>query len=55
MRTFQTMLDVGVSGAGVVTRRGFIRSLAGVAGGLALGWRDFVTARADELAQTAAR
>jgi hypothetical protein len=45
-------LDVRTTGQGVVSRRDFVRRLAlgaGVAGGLEVGWRDLLIARADEL------
>jgi uncharacterized protein (DUF1501 family) len=43
------IIDVGMSGAGVVSRRGFLKTLAAGAGALALGWRDLLVARAAEL------
>ncbi len=46
------MIDVGMSRAGVVTRRGMLKQLAvgaGAAGAVTLGWRDLMLARADEL------
>ncbi len=46
------ILDVGMSRAGVVSRRGFVRQVAvgaGAAGALTVGWRDLVSLQADEL------
>ncbi len=47
----QPIVDVGISGDGVVSRRGFLKALVGgaAAGGLALGWRDLLMAQADQL------
>jgi len=47
-----TMLDVGMSRRGVVSRRGFLQGVtlgAGAAGALTLGWRDLVALQAEEL------
>lgn len=47
-------LDVRTDGRGVVSRRDFVKRLglaAGIAGGLQLGWRDLLIARAAELRQ----
>lgn len=44
------LVDLGVSATGQVSRRSFLQSLtASAAGVAALGWRDLLTARADEL------
>lgn len=46
------IIDVGVSGDGAVTRRGFLKGLGGMAlagGALALGWRDLLMAQAAQL------
>jgi hypothetical protein len=45
------LLDVGVSRDGVVSRRGFLKQFAALAGtgAVAVGWRDLLIARADEL------
>jgi hypothetical protein len=47
----QPIVDVGMSRDGVVSRRGFLKHLAGgaAAGVLTLGWRDLMLARAAEL------
>ena len=48
----EAILDVGVERDGVVSRRGFFRSLgagAGAAGILTLSWRDLLVAHAAEL------
>ena len=55
MSHLHPILDVGVSGQGVVSRRGFLRqSLAagvGCSSGLAIGWHDLLVAKAAELRQ----
>src|SRR3954453_12317001 len=47
----QPIVDVGVTGDGVISRRGFLRMLAAgaAAGALTLGWRDLVMAQAANL------
>src|SRR6478672_5215010 len=49
--TLQSLMHVRTSGAGVVSRRSFLRRVAvGTAAGLGvLGWKDAVTLHADEL------
>jgi hypothetical protein len=48
--SLQTILQVGMSRRGVVSRRGFLRSIGvGAAGFSALGWSDMMTLSADEL------
>jgi hypothetical protein len=53
MPHLHTILDVGVSGQGVVSRRGFLRSSlaagVGCSGALAIGWQDLLVAKAAEL------
>lgn len=48
---YRSITDVSVTADGVVSRRGFFRVLGGLSAGatLAMGWRDLVLARADEL------
>lgn len=48
----QAILDVGMSPAGVISRRGFLRRAAAAGlglGALRLGWHDLLVAKADEL------
>jgi hypothetical protein len=48
----QPIVDVGMMPAGVVSRRGFLKSFgaaAGAAGALRIGWRDLLMAQAAEL------
>src|SRR5215472_10155206 len=46
----QSLMHVRTNGDGVVTRRGFLRSVAlGAAGFSVLGWKDTVTLHAEEL------
>ncbi len=48
--SLRSVLEVGMSRDGVVSRRGFLRSIGvGAAGLSALGWSDLMTLRADEL------
>ncbi|MBI3468044.1 MAG: DUF1501 domain-containing protein [Planctomycetes bacterium] len=48
--SLQSILQVGMSRHGVVSRRGFLRSVGvGAAGLSALGWSDLMTLKADEL------
>ena len=48
--SMQSLLHIQTSGAGVVSRRGFLRTMAaGAAGVSMLGWKDAVTLHADEL------
>lgn len=51
MKHEQTAWDLGVTRDGVVSRRGFLRRLAGASAGgaFALGWQDLLIANADEL------
>ena len=55
MSSVHPILDVTVSGEGVVSRRGFLRQslCAGIGGcgAMALGWHDLLVARAAELRQ----
>ena len=48
--SLQSILQVGMSGAGVTSRRGFLRTIGvGAAGAAAMNWGDLMTLRADEL------
>jgi uncharacterized protein (DUF1501 family) len=48
--TLQSLMHVRTSGDGVINRRSFIRSVAASAAGLSmLGWKEAITANADEL------
>jgi hypothetical protein len=49
MRTLQTCVDVRVSSCGVVSRRTFLRNLAGGVAVAGLRWGDCLSARADEI------
>lgn len=49
MRPLQTCVDVRVSSRGVVSRRAFLRCLAGGATVAGLRWSDCLSARADEM------
>jgi hypothetical protein len=50
MKRWHTVFDVGVTGDGVVSRRGFLRgALAAGGGALTLGWQDLLLANAAEL------
>src|SRR5690242_11139813 len=46
--TLQSLVHVQTSGAGVVSRRTFLRRVA-LGGAAALGWKDAMTLHADEL------
>ncbi len=49
MLPLQTCVDVRVNGRGVVSRRAFLRCLAGGAAAAGLRWSDCLSARADEM------
>ncbi|HEV3238672.1 MAG TPA: DUF1501 domain-containing protein, partial [Gemmataceae bacterium] len=48
--TLQSLMHVRTTGDGVINRRSFIRSVAASAAGLSmLGWKEAITAQAEEL------